>query len=251
MSRIICVRISILAIVLALAPLKILGGTPDPERAAMFALFARVQSKALRSQDAILGTTLANYKMNRDVIKSTNKFIKEYNDWLDSFGDVLTIAANLYGIYYNVDRIIGDVSEFKKVTKINPKNLVAVSLSPSKNKVYASILNDGLDVVTDLEMMVTGSKTTKDGKTGVKMRTKMSLMERTMKITEVRQRLQDIDRKMRALNRMILYTSLYNTYYEVTGDRPYSGHHTRTLKEILADCQSRWSFSLGKPRYRK
>lgn len=227
------------------------GGTPDPERALLFGIVAKTQSKALIAQNAVLATTLGGYKMNGDVIRKTNNFIKEYNDWLDSFGDVLTIAANLYGIYYNVDRIITDISEFQKVTKVNPKNLVAVSLSPSKNKVYASILNDGLNIVSDLEMMITGSKTVRDGKTKVKMKTKMSLMERTMTIINVRKRLQAIDRKMRTLNRFILYTSLYDTYYEVTGDVPYKGHHTRQLSEILADCKSRWQNSLGSARYGK
>lgn len=227
------------------------GGTPDPERALLFGIVAKTQSKALIAQNAVLATTLGGYKMNGDVIRKTNSFIKEYNDWLDSFGDVLTIAANLYGIYYNVDRIIKDISEFQKVTKVNPKNLVAVSLSPSKNKVYASILNDGLNIVSDLEMMITGSKTVRDSKTKVKMKTKMSLMERTMTIINVRKRLQAIDRKMRTLNRFILYTSLYDTYYEVTGDVPYKGHHTRQLSEILADCKSRWQNSLGSARYGK
>lgn len=244
-------KIILLTIMILSIKLNMFAGSPDPERAALYAIVTATQSKALAAQDAALGLTLAGYKMNGDVIRKTNKFMKEYNDWLNSFGDVLTIAANLYGIYYNVDRIIKDISEFQTVTKVNPKNVIAVSLSPSKNKIYNSILQDGLELVSDLEIMATGTKTTVNGKTKVKMKAKLSLMERTMMIIDVRQRLQAIDRELCTINRYIRYTSLYDTYFEVTGDRPYKNHHTRSLDEIITDCKNRWTYSLGKARYGK
>lgn len=76
---------------------------PDGVRAGMFATYAKQAKKALKAQDILLAGNLTGHKYLKEEVAATTNFQRQFNDYLNSFDDILTVAADIYGIYMEVD----------------------------------------------------------------------------------------------------------------------------------------------------
>lgn len=68
---------------------------PDPVRAGMFKLYAKSATKALVAQDAVLTLNGGEHIMSKEEVDKINNFQNQFNKYLTSFDDILTIAAEM------------------------------------------------------------------------------------------------------------------------------------------------------------
>ncbi len=67
----------------------------------------------------------------KEEVAATTNFQCQFNDYLNSFDDILTVAADIYGIYMEVDEAMKNVKVVKGIVVRQPANVLAVALSQS------------------------------------------------------------------------------------------------------------------------
>lgn len=205
-----------------------LGGE-DLVRAGMFYTYAKQAKQTLIAQDAAMNLNLSGHKFLKEEVKEITDFQKQFNSYLDSFGDILSIAAETYGIYYEVDQAFKNIKQLKATSSDCPANLIAVAVSERKNNIYTEVVETGMQVATDIQFLVPLNKD-KD------KNAKMTVKERIECMSNIRRSLRALNNKMRKMNRLISYTTLMDSWYELRGNPK----KTRSMTEIVTACQERW-----------
>lgn len=127
---------------------------PDPVRAGMFKLYAKTATKALVAQDAVLTLNGGEHIMSKEEVDKINNFQNQFNKYLTSFDDILTIAAEIYAIYFEVDHAVKNIKELKSFTFSCPANTLAVALSKSRSHIYSDIIDNGIQIAADVEKLL-------------------------------------------------------------------------------------------------
>ncbi len=60
--------------------------------------------------------------MSKEEVDKINNFQNQFNKYLTSFDDILTIAAEIYAIYFEVDHAVKNIKELKSFTFSCPAN---------------------------------------------------------------------------------------------------------------------------------
>lgn len=215
---------------LYLSPLEAFSANgPDPVRAALFAKYAKQAKQALKAQDEVMSLNLTGHKFLKEEVEATTNFQKQFNDYLDSFGDILSIAANIYGIYWEVDQAVKNIKELGSTVSSSPANILAVAFSERKNDIYTDVINSGIQIAGDVQQLL--PLRAEKGKNP-----KMTEFERIKCIGNVRRSLRSMNYKLRKMNRIIRYTTLLDSWYELKG-HPKG---TRSMREIATGCQKSW-----------
>ncbi|MEH2891223.1 hypothetical protein V7T85_06680 [Segatella copri] len=203
---------------------------PDPVRAGMFKLYAKTATKALVAQDAVLTLNGGEHIMSKEEVDKINNFQNQFNKYLTSFDDILTIAAEIYAIYFEVDHAVKNIKELKSFTFSCPANTLAVALSKSRSHIYSDIIDNGIQIAADVEKLLPISKDEDKN-------SKMTEKERIDCISRVRKSLQSMNYKIRKLNRLLRYTTLMDSWYELRGKY----YKPKSMYTISTECQKRWA----------
>ena len=74
----------------------------DPTRLAAIELASSQAKKTLEAQVKSQGLMTTGHIWTKEEIEATTEFQREFNTYLDMFHDAISIAAEVYGIYYEV-----------------------------------------------------------------------------------------------------------------------------------------------------
>ena len=92
-------RYFILFIIVLLSSAKPAFAGIDPGRVAAIELASDQAKKTLKSQEKAQLLMTTGHAWIKEEVEATTDFQREFNDYLDKFHDVLSIAAEIYGIY--------------------------------------------------------------------------------------------------------------------------------------------------------
>ena len=153
MKHIRLIRYIFLLMALFLAPVSssAIGVAEDLVRAGMFKTFATSASKALKASDAVLTVNAGEHMMSKEEIDKVVNFQTQFNNYLTNFDNILTYAAEIYAIYYEVDQTGRNLSELKSVALSSPTNIIAVALLRSRNYIYKDVVENGVQIALDIE----------------------------------------------------------------------------------------------------
>lgn len=213
---------------------------PDPGRAALFTAYAKKAKKAIAAQDALLAANLTGHKYLKDEVEKITDFQKEFNDYLKDQEDILNMAADIYGIYMEVSEALKNLKVVKGIVVRQPANVLAVALSESKNNIYHDIIDTGLNVGSDIELLIPFRKDPEKN-------TKMTQEERLKVMDNIRIKLRSLNRKLRALGRLICYTTLMDSWYDLRGTG--KEYQPKKMRTITRDCLKTWSNHAKKVKY--
>lgn len=203
---------------------------PDPGRAALFIEYAKQAKKSLAAQDALLGANLTGHKYLKDEVEKITNFQRQFNNYLNSFDDVLTVAANIYGIYMEVDEAMRNMKAVRGIVVRQPANVLAVAFSKSKNNIYTDLIENGMSLAADIEQVLPLKKGNN---------AKMTQYERFKTIDDIRMNLRALNRKLRTLSRLVRYTTIMDSWYDLKGTgREY---RPRKMGAITKDCLKNWT----------
>lgn len=204
----------------------------DPARATAFATIGAAANKVTIAQNGVITAQIATHIGIQKETRELTNFKKQFNDYLGTFEDILGLAAQLYGVYYEIDLAIKNVRNLKDVVIKVPENALAVSIMDKKNYIYSSILESGVKLAGDIESVLPLSKDKEKNP-------KMTQKERIMAIGNIRASLHRINMQMYTLYKSLKYTTLMDAWYYYTKHRPASAT-TRPMADIIKDCKERW-----------
>ena len=197
----------------------------DPVRAAMIDQFSKQAKKTLEAQTRAQLLMSTGHKWMETEIDATTNFQREFNNYLDKFHDVLSIAAEIYGIYYEVTQITKNVSDLNDVVSSHPANALAVAFHSRRNVVYRNIIINGINIVMDIKTLCFENA-------------KMTEKEKNEMLVNIRPKLRQMNRQLRALNLAIRYTTFLDVWNEITDRaRAYEGVDK---KAIIERCMRDW-----------
>lgn len=201
----------------------------DPVRAGLFLEYAQKAKKALKAQDEVMAMNMAQHIYHKEQVEAITNFQKQFNDYLSSFGDILSLAADIYGVYFEVDQAFKNLKELKSTVSSSPANLLAVAFSEKKNNIYVEVINNGIQVAADIRQLL-------PLRADPSKNPKMTEFERFKAIGNVRRSLRDMNYKIKRMNRIIRYTTIADSWYELRG----TPKNTRSMKDIVSDCHKSW-----------
>ena len=202
----------------------------DPTRAAAWALYDSQSKKTIQAQEKMQMMMATGHIWIKEEMVVINDFHKQFNEYLDSFRCVLQVAAEVYGLYYEVSRVAKNVENLGKVVAGSPPNGLAVAMDPRKNNLYQDIVTTGIDVVEDIRKVCFG-------------KAKMTEKERIMQISKIRPKLRKLNKQMRCLTLAIKYTSLTDIWNDIKG-RAYD-FRPKSKKDIAERCMQAWKDKAG------
>ena len=200
----------------------------DPTLAAMIALYTQKAENTLKSQEEAMLLESTGYVWMKEEVEGTWQIQKEFNDYLDSFHGIIVYAAQIYGFYHEVDRMVGNMRNLADQIGRSPANAVAVALSANRNKVYRQVILQTVEIVNDIRMVCLSD-------------VKMTEKERTEIFFGVRPKLKEMNRTLQRLVRAVKYTSLSDVWNEITGNQPGKAD----IEDISKESFRRWR-TLGK-----
>ncbi len=213
---------------------------PDPGRAALFTAYAKKAKRAMAAQDALLAGNLAGHRYLKEEVGKITEFQKEFNDYLKGQEDILNMAADIYGIYMEVSEALKNLKVVKGIVARQPANVLAVALSESRNNIYHDIIDTGLNMAGDIELLIPFRK-------DAEKNTKMTQEERLKVMDNIRIKLRSLNGKLRTLGRLVCYTTLMDSWYDLKGTG--KEYQPRKMRTITKDCLKTWSNHARKVKY--
>ena len=200
----------------------------DPTLAAMIALYTEKAENTLKSQEEAMLLESTGHVWIKEEVDGTWQIQKEFNDYLDTFHGIIVYAAQIYGFYHEIDRMVDNMGKLAEQIGRSPGNAVAVALSANRNKVYRQVILQSVEIVNDIRMVCLSD-------------VKMTEKERTEIFFGVRPKLKEMNRTLQRLVRAVKYTSLADVWNEISGNQPDKAD----IEDISKESFRRWR-TIGK-----
>lgn len=199
----------------------------DPARAAAIDVASGLEKKALKAQTEMQALQTTGHIWIKEEVTAMTDFQKEFNDYLSSFDNLLGYAAEIYGIYYDLNSIVRSVNSLNREIGNHPENALAVAFSTRKNNIYMKIVRTGTNVALDIKEIVLNP----EGKSTEAQRLEI--------LQTIRPKLRQLEREIKMLTKYVRYTSMTELLREITG-RNYT---PASKREVALRCKENWMVS--------
>ena len=112
----------------------------DPVLAGMIYMYTEKAEKELKNQEKVMLMQTTGHIWTKEEVKATTDLQREFNNYLNSFRSIISYAAQIYGFYHEIDRLIDNMGGFTKQLEAHPSNALAVALSTKRNKIYRELI---------------------------------------------------------------------------------------------------------------
>lgn len=221
-------KIKIYSLLLAwilLMPLPSCAWGLDGGRALQIKLATDQAEKTIKAQTYAQGLMTTGHIWTKEEIEATTEFQREFNTYLDMFHDVISIAAEIYGIYYEVKQTSQNVANISEVLSNSPTNALAVAFSAKRSRVYQNIIRESLDIIMDIRKVTMEES-------------KMTEWEKIKVINTIRPKLHKFNRHLRSLTLALRYTSFTDVWNELMQRAYKLNPHKK--QDIIDQCRQAW-----------
>ncbi len=199
----------------------------DPVLAGMIYMYTEKAEKELKKQEKVMLMQTTGHLWTKEEVKATTDLQREFNNYLNSFRSIISYAAQIYGFYHEIDRLIDNMGGFTKQLEAHPSNALAVALSTKRNKIYRELILNSVEIVNDIRhVCLTGNK--------------MTEKERVEIVFDIRPKLKVMNKKLQRLTIAVKYTSMGDIWAEIDGG---SNKDRANKEQIVKDCMARWKRS--------
>ena len=199
----------------------------DPVLAGMIYMYTEKAEKELKNQEKVMLMQTTGHIWTKEEVKATTDLQREFNNYLNSFRSIISYAAQIYGFYHEIDRLIDNMGGFTKQLEAHPSNALAVALSTKRNKIYRELILNSVGIVNDIRhVCLTGNK--------------MTEKERVEIVFDIRPKLKVMNKKLQRLTIAVKYTSMGDIWAEIDGG---SNKDRANKEQIVKDCMARWKRS--------
>ncbi len=195
----------------------------DPVLAGMIALYTDKAKNELKEQEKMMLLEATGHIWITEEVNATTDLQKEFNNYLDDFHNIIAYAAQIYGFYHEIDRMVDNLGSFSHQLGDHPTNALAVALSANRNKIYREIIMGSVDIVNDIRLVCLAD-------------TKMTEKERLEIVLGIRPKLKLMNKKLQRLTKAVKYTSLADVWAEID----YNARSEADKASITRQCMERW-----------
>lgn len=193
----------------------------DPLRSVLFMRYAEKHDKTLKTLNTRESILDADYFLMNEEININLNFQKEFNDYLDSFHDVISILAEFYGVYYELNISTRMFNDFKDAVAENPEGILAVSIS--QTTLQRKLVLEAGEIVSDIRLAVVGMSTKEAQKSSQTdpnwkkkaKNAKMTQAERLQLISKIRKKIRIFNDDMKRLNLLVRHSSLIQVWERI------------------------------------
>lgn len=195
----------------------------DPTLAGMIVVYTDKAKDQLKAQEKTMMMQTTGHLWIREEVKGTTDLQRQYNEYLDSFRDIICYAAQIYGFYHEIGKLSDTMGELNKQLRKNGQGAFAVALTPRRNQIYRDLILGSVDVVNDIRQVCLSD-------------TKMTEKQRIEIVLAIRPKLQAMNKTLQRLSRAVKYTSFSDVWAEIDeGARPKANK-----SDITKACIRRW-----------
>ena len=199
----------------------------DPVLAGMIYMYTEKAEKELKNQEKVMLMQTTGHIWTKEEVKATTDLQREFNNYLNSFRSIISYAAQIYGFYHEIDRLIDNMGGFTKQLEAHPSNALAVALSTKRNKIYRELILNSVEIVNDIRnVCLTGNKMTESARVEI--------------VFDIRPKLKVMNKKLQRLTIAVKYTSMGDIWAEIDGG---SNKDRANKEQIVKDCMARWKRS--------
>lgn len=205
---------------LVIAPLK---AQVDPTLSGLILTYTNKAEKQLKSQQAAMALETTGHVWMASEVESTTDVQRAYNDYLDSFRDVVCYAAQIYGFYVEIDKLLDNMSDLNRVLRLHPSGAFATALSTHRNVIYRNLTLTSVGIVNDIRQVCLSN-------------VKMTEKQRIDIVFNIRPKLVKMNLQLRRLTRAVKYT----TFGDIWADIELLEKEKPDKLTIARDCIGRW-----------
>ncbi len=195
----------------------------DPTLSGLILTYTNKAEKQLKSQQAAMALETTGHVWMASEVESTTDVQKAYNDYLDSFRDVVCYAAQIYGFYVEINKLLDNISDMNHVLRLHPSGAFATALSTHKNVIYRNLTLNSIEIVNDIRQVCLSN-------------VKMTEKQRIEIVFNIRPKLVKMNRQLRRLTRAVKYT----TFGDIWADIELLEKEKPDKLTITRDCIGRW-----------
>lgn len=210
-------------ILLVFINIQRLHAQTDPALAGMIVTYTDKAKSELKAQEKVMLLQTTGHLWIREEMEETTDLQRKFNDYLDSFRDIICYAAQIYGFYHEIDKMSDNLGDFSKQLREHGEGAFAVALTPRRNQIYRDLILGSVEIVNDIRQVCLSN-------------TKMTEKQRIEIVFTIRPKLRVLNKKLQRLTRAVKYTSFADVWAEIDERaRPKADKY-----EIAKACMRRW-----------
>lgn len=195
----------------------------DPTLAGIIVAYTDKAEDQFKAQEKTMLMQTTGHLWIREEVEATTDLQRQYNEYLDSFRDIICYAAQIYGFYHEIGKLSDTMGELNKQLRKNGQGAFAVALTPRRNRIYRELILGSVEIVNDIRQVCLSN-------------TKMTEKQRIEIVLAIRPKLQLMNKKLLRLGRAVKYTSFSDVWAEIDeGARPKVDK-----LDIAKACMRRW-----------
>lgn len=200
------------------------GAQTDPTLAGMILAYTNKAKSELKAQERAMMLQTTGHLWIREEVEGTTDIQRKYNEYLDSFKDIICYAAQIYGFYHEIGVLADNLGSLTEQLNRHAGNAFAVALTPRRNQIYRDLILGSVEIVNDIRQVCLSD-------------TKMTEKQRVEIVFAIRPKLKAMNRKLRHLTLAVKYTSFADVWAEIDeGARPDKADK----REITRAAMRRW-----------
>ena len=125
----------------------------DPTLAGMILGYTNKAEKELKSQEKAMLMQTTGHLWMREEVEGTTDLQRTFNNYLDSFRDIVCYAAQIYGFYHEIGRLSDNMGDLSKQLRQHAEGAFAVALTPRRNQIYRDLILGSVEIVNDIRQV--------------------------------------------------------------------------------------------------
>jgi len=179
-----------------------------PTLAGMILGYTNKAEKELKSQEKAMLMQATGHLWMREEVEGTTDLQRTFNNYLDSFRDIVCYAAQIYGFYHEIGRLSDNMGDLSKQLRQHAEGAFAVALTPRRNQIYRDLILGSVEIVNDIRQVCMNN-------------TKMTEKQRMEIVFAIRPKLKRMNKKLKHLALAVKYTSFVDVWAKIDeGSRP-------------------------------
>ena len=204
----------------------------DPGLTSMVLGFTDKAKSQYKTQIETMGLETSGHIWLKEEVQATTNYQRQFDEYLNSFRDIIAYAAQAYGFYYEIDHLCDNMGRLTRQIGDAPVNAIAVALHNKRNDIYVGIINKSVGVVNCIRQVCVGKK--------------MTEKERIELVFSIRPQLKQMNHDLAMLTKLVKSTNMAQVWFEITRDK----YHKQTRADLAEEALGLWKINAKntKPR---
>ncbi|MGN1254630.1 MAG: hypothetical protein ACI4T9_08600 [Prevotella sp.] len=190
----------LLVLTLGLFPAKA-SAQVDPTLSAMIIRYTEMAKNQYDAQLGKMGAQTEGHIWLTAEVEATKNFQRQFDEYLSTFRNIISYAAQIYGFYYEVNHLTENMQKLSSQIGDAPVNAVAVALHRNRNDIYVDIINRSVGILNTIRQVCIDKK--------------MTEKQRIELVFSIRPKLKEMNRQLQMLTKLVKHTNMAQVWYEI------------------------------------